>query len=75
MQRQKLVTRLASATAVATLALGAVACESDGNADLEPGQEAPEGDVQDGGGLEGEGGGLEGEGGGLEEGGGEGGDF
>jgi hypothetical protein len=45
MKRQKLVTRFASASAVAALALGAVACDMDDNGDIDPGQEAPEGDV------------------------------
>ena len=45
MNRQKLVTRFAGASAVAALALGAVACDMDDNGDLDPGQEAPEGDI------------------------------
>ena len=45
MKRQKLVTRFASASAVAALALGAAACDLDDNGDLDPGQEAPEDDV------------------------------
>ncbi len=45
MKRQKLVTRFAGASAVAALALGAVACDMDDNGDLDPGQEAPEGDI------------------------------
>jgi hypothetical protein len=45
MNRQKLVTRLAGASAVAALALGAVACDMEDNGDLDPGQEAPEGDI------------------------------
>ena len=47
MKRQKIVTQFASASAVAALALGAVACDMDDNGDLDPGQEAPEGEIGD----------------------------
>ena len=49
---RKLVTRFASGTAAAALALGAVACDMDDNGDLSPGQEEPTNDVEGDAGLE-----------------------
>ena len=46
MNRHKLVTRLASGTAAAALAFGAVACDLEDDGAMDPGQEAPEGEAE-----------------------------
>jgi hypothetical protein len=52
MHRKKLMTKLASGSAAALLALGAAACDAED--DAAPGQEAPEGDFETEGDVEGD---------------------